>query len=191
MKKTNTRNIYYAISNWRLMLFAGLLLISIGIYLVSLPSYSYWSISIAFIIGMLLTGLLEIIFAVTNSTYIKGWGWLLVGGMMDFIFGIYMANYPLLSLLVIPFIVGAWMLFRGFMAIGSAIELRAIGLTGWGWLLFLGVFIILLSLAILSYPIFAAFNIVVWTGATLIISGVFRVVLSMKIRKIERSIRHL
>jgi uncharacterized membrane protein HdeD (DUF308 family) len=89
-------------------------------------------------------------------------------------------------MVVMPLIMGLWMLFRGCMAIGSSLELRAYGVMDWIWLLVTGVLIVVLSLLIIGNPVFAAINIVVWTAFAFIVSGVFRILLSLQLKKFSQ-----
>jgi len=168
---------------WWLMLFAGVLLIGLGVWILASPVASYLSLSLVFAAGMVMTGSFEVIFSITNYKDVQGWGWTLAGGLVDLVLGVYLLYYPLLTMIVLPLIMGFWMLFRGFMAIGSSIELRAYGILDWGWLLFTGVMIILVALIILGNPLFGVINIVVWTALAFIISGIFRIYLSIKLKK--------
>jgi len=169
--------------HWWLMLFAGVLLIGLGVWVIIAPVDSYLSLSMTFAVGMVLAGLFEVMFSITNYKHIQGWGWTLAGGMIDLFLGAYLLYYPLLTMIVLPLIIGFWMLFRGFMAIGSSIELRAYGMMDWGWLMFTGIMIIVVALIILGNPLFGIINIIIWTALAFIISGIFRIYLALKLRE--------
>lgn len=184
MKSKNINFIGYSVEYWWLMLFVGILFIGLGAWVLALPVSSYLALSQMFSFGMIFSGIFEIIFSIGNRATLRGWGWILTGGMIDFLLGIYLLNYPLLSMVVMPLIMGLWMLFRGCLAIGSSLELRAYGVLDWIWLLFTGVLILILSFLIIGNPLFAAINIVVWTAFAFIISGIFRIYLSLQLKKV-------
>ena len=69
------------------------------------PLSSYVALSIVFSISMLISGILEIIFSLSNRKGVPSWGWYLVGGIIDLILGIYLIAYPMVSMEVIPFII--------------------------------------------------------------------------------------
>ena len=186
MKTQNLNFIGYTSQYWWLMLLAGVLFIGLGIWILASPVASYLSLSLMFAFGMLFAGVFEIVFAIGNYKRLQGWGWTLMGGLIDLFLGLYLLNYPLLTMVVMPLVMGLWMLFRGCMAIGSSLELRAYGVMDWTWLLVTGILIVLLSLLIIGSPVFAAINIVVWTAFAFIVSGVFRILLSLQLKKLSK-----
>jgi uncharacterized membrane protein HdeD (DUF308 family) len=189
MVSKNENFIGYKQQYWWLMFSAGILFIGIGIWVLASPVANYPTLSMFFAFGMLFAGFFEIIFALGNRKVLKGWVWTLVGGVIDFLLGSYLWSLPLLSFVVMPLIMGLWMLFRGCMAIGNSLELRAYGILDWTWLLATGFMIIILSILILAHPLFASVNVVVWTSFAFIISGIFRVFLSLQLRKIRSTER--
>lgn len=91
------------------------------------PFNGYAALSILFSISMLVSGLLEIAFAVSNRQRVSSWGWYLAGGVIDMILGLYLVTYPVLSMEVIPFIIAFWLMFRGFSSVGYAMDLKGTG----------------------------------------------------------------
>ncbi len=166
---------------WWLMLLGGLALIALGVWTFASPATAYLSLSLLFAIGILIAGILEIIFSL-SATFVPGWGWLLAGGLFDSFIGGYLLAYPVLTMVVLPLLVGVWILFRGFMAVGHAFDARSRKLTGWGWLLFTGIVVILLAMLILANPAWGVVNIILWTGLAFIFAGIFRVYLSFRLR---------
>ena len=96
-----------------------------------LPLDGYAALSILFSVSMLVSGLLEISFAVSNRRRVSSWGWYLAGGIIDMILGFYLIAYPLLSMEVIPFIIAFWLMFRGFSSVGYAMDLKRYGTKDW------------------------------------------------------------
>jgi len=184
MKTVNVNFIGYTTQYWWLMLSAGILFIGLGVWILASPVSSYLSLSLLFACGMLFAGVFEVIFAIGNHRALDGWGWTLAGGIIDLLLGAYLLSYPLLSMILLPMIIGLWMLFRGCMAIGSSLELRAYGILDWIWLLVTGIFIVLLSLLIIAHPLLAAFNVIIWTAFAFILSGIFRIFLSIQLRNL-------
>lgn len=186
MKTKNVNFICYDSQYWWLMLAAGILFIGLGIWILASPVSSYLSLSILFACGMLFAGLFEVVFALGNRNSLDGWGWTLAGGMIDLFLGAYLLYLPLLSMVIMPLVMGLWMLFRGCMAIGSSLELRAYGVLDWAWLMVTGILIILLSVLIIGHPLFIAISVVVWTAFAFILSGIFRIYLSLQLKKLKK-----
>ena len=91
--KTFIDKIDYAVKNWWVSLLLGLLYIIVALCLMFAPLSSYVALSIIFSVSMLVSGLLEIIFAASNRKTLSSWGWYLAGGIIDLILGIYLVAY--------------------------------------------------------------------------------------------------
>jgi uncharacterized membrane protein HdeD (DUF308 family) len=173
------------INHWWLILLSGVLLIGLGIWVIVLPAQSYLTLSLTFSFIILAAGVFEIIFSISNLGSLKWWGWTFTGGVADLIIGVYLLSYPGITMVILPFVVGLWMLFRGIIAIGHAIEIRAYGFHDWIWLLFAGIMIILLAEMIFATPVLGIINVIVWTGLAFIFGGLFRIYLSIKLRELK------
>jgi uncharacterized membrane protein HdeD (DUF308 family) len=188
MSATPLKTIKESINHWWLFLLTGVLLIVVGLWVFASPIASYLSLSLIFSLGILFTGIFEIIFAVANRSTMDSWGWTLAGGILDVVIGSYLLAYPAISMSVLPFILGFWLLFRGFSAIGSAFDMKSYGDKNWGWFLFLGIGIIFFGVMVLANPAFGVANIIIWTAFAFIFAGVFRIYLALKLRKLKKAV---
>ncbi|SDP96920.1 Uncharacterized membrane protein HdeD, DUF308 family [Mucilaginibacter sp. OK268] len=173
------------INRWWLILFAGLLLIGMGVWVIASPFESYLSLSWAFAFCMMVTGAFEVTFSLINYKSVDGWGWAFAGGLVDLFIGGYLWRYPLITMIILPLIVGVWILFRGIMAVANALDMRSYGFRDWKWLLFTAVSIIVFAMLVLAYPAFGIENLILWTGMAFLLAGVFRIWLSLKIKRIK------
>lgn len=89
------------VKNWWVSLILGILYVAVALGLMFFPFNGYAALSILFSISMLVSGLLEIAFAVSNRQRVSSWGWYLAGGVIDMILGLYLVTYPVLSMEVI------------------------------------------------------------------------------------------
>lgn len=172
---------------WWLVLCSGILFLGLGIWLLVASVSAYIYFTLLFSAGMTFAGVFEISFLISSYKRLKGWGWALAGGLMDFLLGVYLLNLPLLTIFLMPAIIGLWMLVRGLMAIGSSIALRIYGVSDWVWLLVAGAFIIVMSLVILMHPLFQKVNIVLWTSFVFLLSGLYRVLISLQLKQIQNN----
>ena len=115
------------VKNWWVSLILGILYVAVALGLMFFPFNGYAALSILFSISMLVSGLLEIAFAISNRQRVSSWGWYLAGGVIDMILGLYLVTYPVLSMEVIPFIIAFWLMFRGFSSVGYAMDLKRYG----------------------------------------------------------------
>ncbi len=188
MAQSFLKTIRESVNYWWLILLSGVLLIIVGIWVIASPIASYLSLSLLFAWGILLTGIFEIIFAVSNRKGMDSWGWTLASGILDLVIGFYLLSYPAITITVLPFILGFWLLYRGGAAIGSAFDMKSYGDRNWGWFLFLGIAIIFFGLMVLVNPVFGAANIIIWTASAFIFAGIFRIYLSLKLRRLKKII---
>ena len=181
--KAKVFNFYtFYMQYWWLMFSLGVLFVCLGIWILASPVQMYEPIGWFFAFGLTFSGAFEIIFAIGNSKFLQRWGLTLLGGIIDLALGIYLLKVPMLTLMIMPVVIGLWMLFRGCMAIDAVLQFRLFGILYWLWLIITGGLIIVLSLLILGRPLFEYVNAVVWTAFCFILCGIFRIYLSMQLK---------
>jgi len=176
------------VRNWWWFIVKGLLLIIAGIAIFSRPLEGYVGLSVLFSVVMLGAGLAQIFFASSNSNVLKGWGWTLASGILDVVIGIYLLSFPLVTMATLPFILGFWLLFRSFYLIGASFDLRGLGVTDWGWLLFGGILSSLLGCFVLYYPGAGAISIIYVSGSAFVVAGIFNFYLSLKLKAMKNAV---
>jgi len=180
-----------SIKNWWWFLVKGLLLIAAGVAIFARPVAGYAGLSILFTIVMIASGIAQVIFATSNKALLKGWGWTLVSGILDIAIGIYLAMYPLLTMATLPFFVGFWLIFKSFYLMGASFDLNDLGLSGWGWLFFGGLLVLLAGFYIIYYPVAGAVGIVAVSGTAFILAGILYSILSFKLKDIKVAAKSL
>jgi len=188
MANTFTNTIKEAVGYWWLLLLTGIILIAAGVWIFASPAAAYLSLSLLFGICILAVGFFETSFAISVRKSLNGWGWTLASGILDLVIGSYLLAYPSVTMAILPLILGFWLLFRGFSAIGFAFDIRSYGAPDWGWLLVLGIAIVFFGFMILAVPAFGVANIIVWTGLSFICAGVFRIFLALRLRKLKTAL---
>lgn len=187
MKNQLFKNIKESVNHWYLQLIVGIIMILTAIWTFKEPASSYLALSIVFTISFLVSGISEVIFAITNRKTLDGWGWTLVFGLLSIAIGVMLVRDPAISLLTLPFYVGFMLLFRSFGAIGTAFDLKNYGVMEWGTLLALGILGAIFSFILLWNPLFAGMTIVFWTGILFLTLGIFYIYLSLKMRNLHKS----
>lgn len=175
------------VKNWWMSLLLGLLYIAVALCLMFAPLNSYIALSVIFSISILVSGIIEIVFAAGNKGKISSWGWYLTGGIIDLLIGIYLVFYPLVSMELIPFVVAFWLMFRGFTLCGYATDLKRFGTKDWGWYMAFGVLAILCSLAIIWQPGIGALSILYMMAIAFLIIGCFRVLFSFELKRLHKN----
>ncbi len=174
-----------AVKNWWVSLIIGILSLGLGIIFLAKPLDALITLSILFVAGFLVTGLFEIIFAVSNKDSLNGWGWTLASGIIDLLLGILLFSTPGITPMIMAYFVGFWIMFQSIWAIGMSCELQKIGVKDWGWLLALAILGIIFSFVFIMSPAFAAEFIVSLAVIAFILYGIFRIYLAFKFKSIK------
>ena len=178
-----SKEIKEAIIYWWLLLLTGLILVAVGIWVFASPATAYLSLSILFGASILTIGFFETVFAISARKSLEGWGWTLASGLLDIVIGAYLLTYPAVTMAILPFVLGFWLLFRGFSAIGFSFDMKSYDDSNWGWFLLFAIGIIFFAFMILAVPAFGVANIIAWTGLSFIFAGVFRIILAFRLKK--------
>lgn len=172
---------------WWLLMIAGLLLIAGGIVVFCKPAESYLTLSLMFGILMLVTGIAELVVAVTSRNFFVMRSYSIIGGIFDLLIGIFLCCYPGVTIVVLPIILGVYMLYHSFMIIGFGSDLEAFRVKGSGWATAGGIILLLLSIFILINPFsFGKSAVVILTGISLIVMGGMSIVKSVRMRNIHK-----
>ena len=141
-----------AIRHWWLLMLAGLLAIAAGICVFVFPVESYVTLSILFGILMLITGAVQLIIASTSGNYLMMRGYIIVGGVLDVILGIFLCVYPGISLFLLPIMMGLWLMYHSFMIISLGGDMSTFKIPGNGMMILGGILLLLLSIFVLVDP---------------------------------------
>ena len=111
--------------NWWVLLLLGIIFIGMGAFVFANPLESYVTLAVFFAASMLVSGIFQFWFAIANKDEISGWGWQLALGIIEFFIGIILIFNMGLTIAILPFYVGFWLLFRSFALIGFSFELKS------------------------------------------------------------------
>lgn len=176
-----------AIRHWWLMLIAGILCIAAGICVFVFPVQSYVTLSILFGVLMLVVGIGQLIIASTSGNYLMMKGYFIVGGILDLILGIFLCVYPGVTLVVLPFMMGLWLMYHSFMLISFGGDMDTFKISGSASVVILGILILLLSVFVLLNPFSAGVvTVLVVAGAGLILLGVTFCMVASKLKELKK-----
>jgi len=169
------------------MLIAGMLCVAAGICVFAFPIESYVTLSILFGILMLLTGAMQLIIASTSGNYLMMRGYFIVGGVLDVILGIFLCLYPGVSLLVLPIMMGLWLMYHSFMIISFGGDMDTFRLSGGGMLIILGILLLILSVFVLVDPFSVGVaTVLTVAGVGLIVLGIIFCAISFKLKNLHK-----
>ena len=174
-----------AIKNWWLFVIFGVLLIISGIYVMTVPLESYITLAIFFSVLIFVNGVFDIAFSISNSKVLQGWGWYLAGGVMEVLMGIVLMIYPEITMVALPLILGFWLMYGAVSTISGAFELKSYYIKDWGWVLLLGILLMIFSFIVIANPYFGSSTIVVMTSIGITLYGISYIFIGLKLKKVK------
>ncbi|SMG07600.1 HdeD family acid-resistance protein [Sphingobacterium psychroaquaticum] len=177
------------LKHWYVPLIIGILLILLGIISIMTPLATYVAISMFISVAFLFTGILQIVFAVSNRNDIDGWGWQLAAGIIYTLLGLYIVINPAITMVTLPFVIAFFTFIQAIFGIATAIEFQQIKLKGWGWMLFWAILGLIFSLILIFNPVFSSLYIVFMLSAALIFSGVTSISMALHLKKVRTKVR--
>lgn len=181
-----TSKVGRAVQHWWLLMLAGLVCVVLGIVVFVFPLESYVTLSILTGVVMLIVGAAQLIIASTSGNYLAMRGYMIVGGVVDLLLGIFLCVYPGITLVVLPIMMGIWMMYHSFMMIAFGGDLDTFRINGGGTVIFGGVILLLLSILVLANPFRAGIAaVIVVAGVGFLLMGILLCWMAMKLRTIH------
>ncbi len=177
------------VRRWWLLLVLGILIFAAGIVVFCYPAESYVALSVLFGVLLLLSGVSELVVSLGSRNYFMMRGYSMVGAILDILLGIFLCSYPQVTLVVLPIVLGIWLLYHSFMIIGFGGDLSSFRLPGSGWTIFGGVMMLVLGLLMVIMPLTVGVAaIAAVTGVAFVVTGVLVIALSLKLRNLHESV---
>jgi len=175
-----------AVRHWWLMMAAGILTVAAGIAVFVFPMESYVALSILIGILMLAVGAAQLIVALTSGNYLAMRGYMVVGGIIDVLLGLFLCVYPGVTFALLPVMLGIWMMYHSFMMISFGGDLETFNIGGSTSVVVGGILLLLLSIMVLANPFSAGVaTVVVIAGLGLIVLGLLLCWLALKLKNIH------
>lgn len=150
---------------------SGALLIAAGIYCLCNQDVAVMSAGLLLGVFMLISGIAEIVvFAGTSG--LLGSGWLLLDGVLTVILSLFLLLNQWFTLMSLPFLFTAWLLFSGVSRFVSAFDLKALGVRAWGWVLALGIVLTVAGFVCMMDPWVSVAAMGVTVGVVFLLEGV-------------------
>jgi uncharacterized membrane protein HdeD (DUF308 family) len=164
------------------MALRGIVAIIFGLVAFFIPVATLYALTILFGAYALIDGIVSLIAAVRSARHGEHWWALLLEGVAGLGAAAITMVWPLLTLVVLIYIIAAWALITGILEIMAAIRLRRV-ITG-EWLLVLtGVASIVFGLLLFAAPGPGAVVIAWWIGAYVFIFGLLMLGLAFRLRR--------
>ena len=155
---------------------AGILLIAAGIYCLCNEDVAVLSAGLMLGIFMLAAGIAEIVVFAGTSGMLIGSGWLLLDGVLTVIMSLFLLFNQWFTLLSLPFLFTVWLMFSGISRFVSAFDLHALGVRGWGWVLAVGILLMVAGFICMMDPWVSAAAVGVTVGLVFLLEGISAIV---------------
>lgn len=153
----------------------GMVLIACGILAVLMPEIAALATAVVFAWLLIVGGIGEIAYAAHTRTQ-AGFGWKLASGILTLVLGIAILVVPVAGVASLALLVGAFLFVTGISR--TMLGWRVRPHRGWGWIVFDGLLSIVIAILIaLGWPQSSLAFIGLLTGFTLIITGLWRLML--------------
>lgn len=171
---------------WWIPLLFGVVFILIGYWILRSPQESFEKIT-RFIGAMIMvSGAIQLYFTIRHHKDSPGWGFQLAGDIVDLVVGAALLVNPSLLLKLITLFVGIWLIANSISVFMKAAESRKDQHGYWAWEFALGIFLMVLAVFFLWHPMLLGITIALWTGIAFIILGIFRIILTLRLRKLRQ-----
>ena len=155
---------------------SGVLLIAVGIYCLCNQDIAAMTAGLMVGIFMLVSGIIEIIVFAATSGVMFGSGWLLLDGVLTVILSLFLLFNQWFTMMSLPFLFTLWLLFSGISRFVSAFDLRAFGVRSWGWVLAIGVILMIAGFICMMDPWVSVAAIGLTVGLVFLLEGVSSIV---------------
>lgn len=165
---------------------SGALLIAAGIYCLCNQDVAVMSAGLLLGVFMLISGIAEIVVFAGTSGLLLGSGWLLLDGVLTVILSLFLLCDRWFTMLSLPLLLTAWLLFSGISRFVCAFDLKALGVRRWGWVLTLGMILTIVGFICMMDPWVSITAVGMTVGLVFLLEGISAVLYAC----IPRTRRH-
>ena len=185
-------NYFYGLTKlWWIPLITGLVFIGFGIWCLCDPSSSLPILAYIFAGCIGAIGIFNLIFGFSNAAANHGWGWAAAGGIVEILFAILLFFIPTPILTwVFVYGVGIYIIFMSIYSFCDSFMMSSYSSSLFWWILPFLLASLVFALIFILGPIGGSIIGWLYIGISFICYGVFRLLLSFRIRKINQSFRN-
>ena len=135
-----------------------------------------------------MAGIGSIVVALSNMR-VRSWGWRLLEGVIDVIFGLLMLGNPLLSAAMIPVLIGIWVFVRGLMYVADSLAWRRRGSGDWSRYLIVGILLLVLGFLMMVDDRFGLLPVAYLLAFIFLLVGFGSLIVAFGMRRADRELR--
>ena len=172
----------YTQKNWWLGLLRGIILLILSFYIFQHPVSALISVAVYIGLSLLFTGVVQILLSFASRGAVENWGWGVVLGIVDIVFGVILMSNPEITAATLPFAIGFWLVFSGAMSFVNSFRSRKQGAPYWWAELISALLSIIVGYMISSNLFVGTFAVTAWLGFGFLMAGIASIVMAFTIK---------
>jgi uncharacterized membrane protein HdeD (DUF308 family) len=174
------------IKYWYFFGLGGVILLVNGFMMMFFPIRTFAGLSLFFGLIIFTSGIGKIIFSFLNKTHSYNKRWIFTMGIFDIIIAVILIVILRFSVSVVPFLLGCWVLVNIVSLLDYITGLHIFNESGWVWMLVGGIFVFICALLLIISPILGMVTVILWNAIAFSVSGIYFIVLSLRLRRMRR-----
>lgn len=180
------------ISQWWLAAIIGIVAIGIGFIVLVNPIESYLTAAVWLGVAIFVSGVMGLVLSITSENIAVRRGWAILASIIDILLGIMLMFNILFTVAVLPLIFGIWLLYRGAVSLMQALDLRGLGVSDTGWMIFGSVLMIVISFVVLWLPeTIGVEAVILFMAMAFMIYGVAMIAYAFRLAALHRRAKEL
>ena len=164
----------------------GVLMIILGLVMMIFPTISYLVLSSIVGVVIFVSGISNLALAANSHNIMVGKVWVFASGIVEVLLGFILMFSVVVSELILPVLLGLWILFKALNIIGISDDMSILEMPGASWTMLMGILTLLCAFIVISQPlIFGATAVVLWSSIALIILGATLFLYSLQLKKMH------
>lgn len=174
------------VKHWWMYLIIGLMALVLGIFMLGSPAITYELLTLLLGVALILFGVIQLVVAMLSKNFFVSRAAAIIGAILDIVLGVLLAANPGIAAITLPLILGMWMMYKSFMMISYAGDLRGFRIKGYGFTMFCGIVLLILSVMILLRPItIGMMTVAIYIALSFIIYGLSEIVSAFRLKSIH------
>lgn len=166
---------------WWLISLKGLIFIFLGIYIFKFPVSGMLGLIVYGGISLIISGIIETVFAISHSRTHPDWTWQMVEGLLDIILALILLLNIGLTAITLPYVFAAYGILIGIFWMMQSFFFKKNGYRFWMVAFIAGLVSLLIGLIIFYEPVLTALTIVGIIAIMFMLQGFFLLLFSLAI----------
>ena len=170
---------------WWLLLIKGFILILLAAIILLNPEQTLVAISIYMGVSLIITGIVLLLISSELKKAMESWTMRLAEGLLDIVFGFFLLAHPDVGLVIIPILIGFWVIFYGVLILAGSFQFMEHMKVRRKAILIVGIITIILGFIIAFNPHITVVAISILIGVPVLIIGFANLFFAINMRHLD------